>query len=119
MNTFRAVAVFPYIDPANLEAFCLLAEQMMMEIQKQESILRYDMFFSENRTRCTILEEYAHPEAVFEHVQKNTELLQQLAALGGKIEGGVFPMGQDGEALQEIENNWDATFHNHYIGKVN
>jgi quinol monooxygenase YgiN len=119
MNTFRAVAVFPLIDPANLEAFCLLAEQMMMEIQKQESILRYDMFFSENRTRCTILEEYAHPEAVFEHVQKNTELLQQLAALGGKIEGGVFPMGQDGEALQEIENNWDATFHNHYIGKVN
>jgi hypothetical protein len=28
-------------------------------------------------------------------------------------------MGQDGEALQEIKNNWDATFHNHYIGKIN
>ena len=119
MNTFRAVAVFPHIDPANLEAFCLLAEQMMMEIQKQESILRYDMFFSDNKTRCTILEEYAYPEAVFEHIKKNAELLQQLSGLGGKIEGGVFPMGQEGEALQEIKNNWDSTFHNHYIGKVN
>ena len=50
---------------------------------------------------------------------KNAELLQQLSGLGGKIEGGVFPMGQDGEALQEIKNNWDSIFHNHYIGKIN
>jgi quinol monooxygenase YgiN len=119
MNTFRAVAVFPRIDPVNLEEFCLLAEKMMVEIQKQETILRYDMFFSENRTRCTILEEYANPEAVFEHVKRNAELLRQLSDLGGKIEGAVFPIGQDGEALQEIKNNWDSIFHNHYIGKIN
>jgi quinol monooxygenase YgiN len=119
MNTFRAVAVFPHIEPTNFEQFCSLAEQMLVEIQKQESILRYDMFFSDKNTRCTILEEYVNPEAVFEHIQKNAELLQQLSSFGGKIEGGVFPMGQDGEALQEIKNNWDAKFHNHYIGKIN
>ncbi|MBU6379739.1 MAG: hypothetical protein KGQ76_00345 [Acidobacteria bacterium] len=118
MNTFRAVAVFPYISPANLEEFCLLAEQMMVEIQKQESILRYDMFFSENKTRCTILEEYAYPEAVFEHVNRNAELLQKLSGLGGKIEGSVFPMGQEGEALNEIRENWDAEYHFHFLGKT-
>ena len=90
MNTFRAVAAFPHIEPTNLEEFCSLAQQMMVEIQKQESILRYDMFFSENKTRCTILEEYAFPEAVFEHIKKNAELLQKLSSLGGKIEGGSF-----------------------------
>ena len=118
MNTFRAVAVFPHIEPANLEQFCLLAEQMMIQIQNQESILRYDMFFSENKTRCTILEEYAHPEAVFEHIKKNTELLQQLSDFGGKIEGGVFPMGQEGEALKEIREKWDAEYHFHFLGKT-
>jgi quinol monooxygenase YgiN len=119
MNTFRAVAVFPYIEPANFEKFCELAKVMMAVIEQQESILRYDFFFSQDNTRCTILEEYTHPEAVFEHVKKNTKLLQQLTALGGKIEGNVFPMGHDGEALQEIKNNWDSTFHHHHIGKVN
>jgi len=118
MNTFRAVAVFPHIAPGNLEEFCLLAEQMMVEIQKQESILRYDMFFSENKTRCTILEEYAFPEAVFEHIKKNAELLQKLSSLGGKIEGGVFPMDQEGDALKEIRENWDAEYHFHFLGKT-
>ena len=118
MNTFRAVAVFPHIEPTNLEEFCLLAEQMMVEIQKQESILRYDMFFSENKTRCTILEEYAFPEAVFEHIKKNAELLQKLSSLGGKIVGGVFPMDQEGDALKEIRENWDAEYHFHFLGKT-
>ena len=118
MNTFRAVAVFPHIEPANLEQFCLLAEQMMFQIQNQESILRYDMFFSENKTRCTILEEYAFPEAVFEHIKKNAELLQKLSSLGGKIEGGVFPMDQEGDALKEIRENWDAEYHFHFLGKT-
>jgi hypothetical protein len=41
MNTFRAVAVFPHIEPGDLEQFCLVAKQLMAEIQKQESTLRY------------------------------------------------------------------------------
>ena len=59
----------------------------MQVIQKQESILRYDMFFSDNNTRCTVLEEFATPEGVFEHVKANADLLEQLTQLGGKIEG--------------------------------
>jgi hypothetical protein len=38
--------------------------------------------------------------------------------LGGKIEGGVFPMGQEGEALLEIRENWDAEYHFHFLGKT-
>jgi hypothetical protein len=48
MASFRAVAVFPYIDPSNFDQFCALASQMMQVIRQQESILRYDMFFSDN-----------------------------------------------------------------------
>ena len=118
MNTFRAVAVFPHIAPGNLEEFCLLAEQMMVEIQKQKSILRYDMFFNQDKTRCTVLEEFTRPEGVFAHVQQNSELIAQLSLLGGKIEGSVFPMSQDGEAIEEIRNNWDSQYHFHFLGKT-
>ena len=117
MGSFRAVAVFPHIDPSNFEQFCALATQMMQVIQKQESILRYDMFFSDNNTRCTVLEEFATPEGVFEHVKANTDLLEQLTALGGKIEGSIFPIDQKSTALDEIRSNWDSKFHNHFLGK--
>jgi quinol monooxygenase YgiN len=118
MNTFRAVAIFPHIEPRNLDEFRSIAALMMVQIQKQSSILRYDMFFNEDNTRCVVLEEFANPEAVIEHVQKNTELLQQLTKLGGKIEGSVFPMDQSGAALQEIKTNWDSKFHTHFLGKT-
>ncbi|MFM9991463.1 MAG: hypothetical protein ACKVOY_08490 [Burkholderiaceae bacterium] len=117
MGSFRAVAVFPHIDPSNFDQFCLLASQMMQEIQKQESILRYDMFFSDDKTRCVVLEEYTNPEAVFEHVEKNANLLKQLTALGGQIEGSIFPIDQKGSALNVIKSNWDSQFHNHFLGK--
>jgi quinol monooxygenase YgiN len=117
MGSFRAVAVFPHIDPSNFEQFCALATQMMQVIQKQESILRYDMFFSDNNTRCTVLEEFATPEGVFEHVKANADLLEQLTALGGKIEGSIFPIDQAGVAINEIRSNWDSKFHNHFLGK--
>lgn len=117
MSTFRAMAVFPHIDPINFEKFCEVASLMMVNIKKQDSILRYDMFFSDGNTRCTILEEYVNPEAVFEHVEKNASLLDQLTRLGGKIQGNVFPIGQESQALEEIKSNWDSIYHNHFLGK--
>jgi quinol monooxygenase YgiN len=105
MGSFRAVAVFPHIDPSNFEEFCALASQMMQVIRKQDSILSYDMFFSDNNTRCTVLEEFASPEGVFEHVKANAALLEQMTKLGGKIEGNIFPIDQEGVALDEIRSN--------------
>ena len=118
MNTFRAVAVFPHIAPQNLEQFCLIANELMAKIQGQESTLRYDMFFNQDKTSCTVLEEFTRPEGVFEHVQENSELIAQLSHLGGKIEGSVFPMSQDGDAIAEIRNNWDSKYHFHFLGKT-
>jgi quinol monooxygenase YgiN len=118
MNNFRAVAIFPYIAPENLEQFCLVAEQLMAKIQEQEFTLRYDMFFNVEKTRCTVLEEFDRPEGVFEHVKENSELIAQLSLLGGTIEGSVFPMSQDGEAIKEIRDNWDSTYHFHFLGKA-
>lgn len=118
MNNFRAVAIFPYIAPENLEQFCLVAEQLMVKIQDQEFTLRYDMFFNADKTTCTVLEEFARPEGVFEHVQANSELIAQLSLLGGTIEGSVFPMSQDGEAIKEIRENWDSKYHFHFLGKA-
>lgn len=119
MNTFRAVAVFPQIEPKDFEVFCAIAQQMLLNIQEQESILRYDIFFSHNNTRCTILEEYTDPHAVIEHVEKNAKFLDQLTAIGGKIQGNVFPIGQESSDLEEIRNNWDSTYHLHFLGKSN
>jgi len=90
---------------------------MMDVIRKQDSILSYDMFFSDNNTRCTVLEEYATPEGVFEHVKANAELLNLMSKLGGKIEGNIFPIDQSGIALDDIRDNWDSKFHNHFLSK--
>jgi quinol monooxygenase YgiN len=117
MNTMSAVAIFPSIAPENLEEFKALAAEMLKVIQKQDSILRYDMFFNHDSTRCVVLEEYSDPAGVIEHVEKNSEILAKLIALGGAIDGSVFPMNQEGEALAEIRAGWDTKIHSHFSGK--
>jgi len=117
MNSMQAVAVFPSIAPENLEKFKELAHLMLLEVQKQDSIVRYDLFFNHDMTSCTVLEEYSSPEGVIEHVKKNAALLAELTALGGKIQGSIFPMSQDGSAIAEIRDNWDSEFHIHFAGK--
>jgi hypothetical protein len=43
--------------------------------------------------------------------------IEQLTKLGGVIEGGIFPISEEGPALSEIKNNWDSKFHTHFAGK--
>ncbi len=57
MGNLRAVAIFPNIPAENLNLFKSVAQEMLGEIRKQESILRYDLFFSENEDTCVVLEE--------------------------------------------------------------
>ena len=90
---------------------------MLVEIQKQDSIIRYDMFFTNDQSKCVVLEEYSSPEALIEHVTHNAALLDQLTQLGEKIEGNIFSIGQKGQALEEIKNNWDSHFHSFFAGK--
>jgi hypothetical protein len=117
MNSFRAVATFTQISPENLDKFQEVAKKMLIEIQKQDSIVRYDMFFTKDQSKCVVLEEYSSPEALIEHVTRNAALLDQLTQLGGKIEGNIFSIGQEGDALKEIKNNWDSNFHSFFAGK--
>jgi len=117
MNSFRAVATFTHISAENLDKFQEVAKKMLIEIQKQDSIVRYDMFFTKDHSKCVVLEEYSSPEALIEHVTRNAALLDQLTQLGGKIEGNIFSIGQEGDALKEIKNNWDSNFHSFFAGK--
>jgi hypothetical protein len=117
METIRAVATFPYIAPENLKEFKRLASEMLLVIQKQESILRYDLFFSADLTQCVALEEFTSPAGILEHVAKNRIILDQLTALGGQVNGAVFPMSQEGEALEVIRSEWRAPMHIHFAGK--
>ena len=101
------------------EKVALKGKRLAVPILKKIIVeFRYDMFFNPEKTRCTVLEEFETPEGVFEHVKRNGDLIAQLSLLGGKIEGSVFPMNQDGEAIAEIRNNWDSKFHHHFIGKT-
>jgi quinol monooxygenase YgiN len=118
MEKMFAVAIFPKIAPENLEQFKKVAEEMLVNVNEQDSILRYDMFFTQDNRSCVVLEEYISPEGVFEHVKRNSKYLEQLTSLGGKIEGSIFPMSNSGEALDEIKKNWDARLHSYFSGKV-
>jgi quinol monooxygenase YgiN len=117
MQNMMAVAIFPKIAPENLEQFKAVATKMLEEVNKQDSILRYDMFFTSDNRSCVVLEEYRSPDDLFEHVKNNSALLDQLTALGGKIEGSIFPMSSEGQAIADIRANWDAKFHTYFSGK--
>ncbi len=117
MNNMSAVAIFPSISAENLDEFKMLISQMLLVIKEQESILRYEIFFNQDSTRCVILEEYSDPAGVIEHVNKNAAILEKLIALGGAIDGSVFPMSQEGEALAEIRAGWDTKIHKYFAGK--
>lgn len=117
MGTLRAVAIFPHIPAENLNSFKGVAREMLEEIRRQDSILRYDLFFSENEDSCVVLEEYVSASGVMEHVERNTHFLDQLAKLGGKIQGSMFPMGESDSALESIKANWDSRMHNYFDGK--
>ena len=112
-----AVAIFPTIARENLEEFKKLISQMLLIIKEQESILRYEIFFNNDSTRCVILEEYSDPAGVIEHVEKNAAILEKLVALGGAIDGSVFPINQEGDALAEIRAGWDTKIHTYFAGK--
>jgi quinol monooxygenase YgiN len=118
MAKMFAIAIFPKIAPEDLEQFKKVAEEMLVNVNEQDSILRYDMFFAQDNRSCVVLEEYISPEGVFEHVKRNSKYLEQLTSLGGKIEGSIFPMSNSGEALDEIKKNWDARLHSYFSGKV-
>ena len=111
------VAVFPVIAPENLGEFKKLISQMLLIIKEQKTILRYEIFFNSDSTRCVILEEYSDPAGVIEHVNKNAAILEKLVALGGAIDGSVFPMNQEGDALAEIRAGWDTKIHTYFAGK--
>ncbi len=117
MNNMSAVAIFPQIAAENLEEFKKLMSEMLLVIKAQESILRYEIFFNSDSTRCVILEEYSDPTGVIEHVKKNALILEKLIALGGSIDGSVFPMNQQGAALDEIRAGWDTKIHTYFAGK--
>ena len=117
MSNLRAVAIFPRIPEENLSAFKRIAQEMLIEVRKQDSILRYDLFFSENGSRCVVLEEYSSASGVIEHVERHAHFLEKLTELGGKIEGSMFPIGANDEALETIKANWDSRMHDHFAGK--
>jgi len=117
METLRAVAEFPYIAPENYELFKEKALLLLHSVKNQSSILRYDLFFNSENSKCVILEEYATPDAVMEHVRVNAALLEELSSLGGKINGSMFPSNQNGNAISEIREKWDSKMHFHFAGK--
>ena len=117
MKNLRAVAEFPNIAPENLELFKGKLLDLIAAVSKQTSILRYDLFFNVDNSKCIVLEEYESPEAVIEHVSTNSALLSELSKLGGKIEGSMFPLSQSGDAINEIRVNWDSKMHFHFAGK--
>lgn len=117
MEKMLAVAVFPKIPAENLEDFQQIAHEMLSSIRKLDSVIRYDVFFSDDMTRCIVIEEYLNPAGVFEHVQRHTSYLEKLTKLGGVIEGQMFPYSNEGNELQQIRENWDSQVHTFFDGK--
>ncbi|NDB50358.1 MAG: hypothetical protein EB030_04985 [Actinobacteria bacterium] len=64
-----------------------------------------------------VLEEYINPAGVFEHVEQHSKYLVELSALGGKIQGNMFPLSSEGDEISEIKEKWDSNMHMYFDGK--
>jgi quinol monooxygenase YgiN len=117
MKNLMAIAVFPKIEKENLERFKEVATEMLQSIRSQDSILRYELFFTLDETSCVVLEEYINPAGVFEHVEQHSKYLVELSALGGRIQGNMFPLSSEGDEISEIKKKWDSNMHMYFDGK--
>lgn len=117
MENLMAVAVFPKIEKQNLARFKEVAAEMLQCIRSQDSVLRYELFFTLDETSCVVIEEYVNPAGVFEHVERQGNYLEELSALGGKIQGSMFPLSSQGDDISNIRENWDSTMHRYFDGK--
>jgi quinol monooxygenase YgiN len=117
MKNLMAIAIFPDIAPENLARFKEIAKEMLESIRNQKSILRYEIFFTMNEKSCVVIEEYETPAGVFEHVENHGKYIAELSALGGKIQGSMFPLSLQGKEISEIQENWDSKMHIHFDGK--
>jgi len=117
VKSMFAVALFPHIEPDNLTEFKSIASELLSAVAELPSITRYDIFFNADSTACVVLEEYSEPQGVIDHVNRNGHIVAQLVALGGAIEGSVFPLDQGGSAMQEIGTAWDTKVHTFFAGK--
>jgi quinol monooxygenase YgiN len=117
MENLMAVAVFPKIEKENLARFKEVATEMLESIRSQDSILRYELFFTMDETSCVAIEEYVKPAGVFQHVQQHSKYLEELSVLGGKIKGSMFPLSSEGDDISNIRENWDSTMHRYFDGK--
>ena len=117
MENLMAVAVFPKIERQNLVRFKEVATEMLQSIRSQDSILRYELFFTMDETSCVVIEEYVNPAGVFQHVQQHSKYLEELSVLGGKIQGSMFPLSSEGDDISNIRDNWDSTMHRYFDGK--
>ena len=117
MENLKAIAIFPNIPPQNLDEFKRIAHEMLKRVQIQDAVTTYDIFFTSDNSSCVVIEEYKTPDGVIDHVKRNSDLLEQLTRLGGKVEGSMFPRTLEGEAIQQIQNSWDSKMHHYFGGK--
>jgi hypothetical protein len=64
-----------------------------------------------------VFEEYVSPAGVFEHVEYHSRYLEELSALGGKIQGNMFPLSSEGDEISKIKETWDSIMHIYFDGK--
>jgi quinol monooxygenase YgiN len=117
MQNLMAIAVFPDIAPNNLDRFKQVAEEMLASVLELECVLLYEMFFTYDNRSCVVLEEYESAAGVIEHVQRNAKALEELSALGGQIQGSMFPLSNDGPEMALIRDTWDSKMHTYFNGK--
>ena len=117
--SLRAVAIFPEIKSENLEEFKRVAGEMLKHIDNAEFIVRYDLFFDAQEKICVVLEEYPNAAGVIEHVKRHSQFLEKLTALGGQIQGQMFPIDVEDEKLQSIRDSWSSVMYQHFAGKKN
>ncbi len=114
MNNLQTNALFK-IHTGKLNEFKALAVQAMTVVKEKEknTTLQYDWFFNEEFTECTVRENFADSNAVFNHMTNVGELLGKILQISD-LSLEVF--GDPSDELKKVITDMKAKHYSFYQG---
>ena len=90
MGQIHINAVFSDIDPNRLDEFKALARELLRITKRDDGVLNYDWYLSDDGTRCVVRETYVDSAAVVAHLPLVSEQLARIGEICGAAEGDIL-----------------------------
>lgn len=109
METIQVIATFTAIPPENLELFKATVSEATRLAASEAGTLEYSYYLNSDETQCLMIEKYASPEALMDHMGNVGHLMGPLFGSGGSVD--VSLLGGAPEELIAATRDFQPTMY--------